>query len=476
MTAASNRLDTGVNGFGTLEQQAGLPSLHRTRTPRLARRLSRVLAIALVLLPLLLVFVPWTQTVHGTGKVVAFHPVQRPQYVVSPIEGRIKKWYVVEGDRVKGGQRIVEMVDNDPELERRLLAEEQAIVDRLRAAEARVRDIENRVANVQASWELAKSVQAAVLQQAKLQLQTFQFDLIGLEAEQLSMQQNYDRIRSLVNSEMGGLASVRDLEVATQNLNTATAKVNAQKLRIQLAEQSVKVAQDSLEKMEADRLAQISQERASLRAAEAEVALIRREKTQIEVRIARQRAQYVDSPVDGTVFRLLAAGEAGGILVRPGERLAIIVPDIKSENNKHGLTGENYPGIVAELQIDGNDLPLIRKGDAVRLQFEGWPAVQFVGWPSVAVGTFGGRVYLVDPTADDKGYFRILVEPDPSDQPWPDQDYLRQGVRAQGWVVLNRVSLGWELWRRLNTFPPVREVQDPKKGQTTGPVKLNSWK
>jgi hypothetical protein len=249
----------------------------------------------------------------------------------------------------------------------------------------------------------------------------------------------------------------------------------------------------------------INLENASLRTAESDVGSIRRDLAQMQVRIARQRAQYVDAPMNGTVFRLLATGEAGGVLVRPGERLAILVPDVPAsgsksdvptpgesgspaaettaalsnadiKSNKSPLTAPDHPGIVAELRIDGNDLPLIRKGDPVRLQFEGWPAVQFVGWPSVAVGTFGGRVYLVDPTADDKGHFRILVEPDPSDVPWPDQQFLRQGVRAQGWVAMNRVSIAWELWRRLNSFPPIRETEDKKSPQTLGPVSLSDRK
>jgi adhesin transport system membrane fusion protein len=132
-----------------LDPRAALPAVHLARTPRLASRLSRALAVGLVLLPVVLLMVPWTQTVHGTGQAVAFNPVQRPQYVVSPIEGRIKKWYVVEGDRVKAGQRIVEMVDNDPQLELRLLDEERAISDRLLAAEQRVRDIESRITKLE---------------------------------------------------------------------------------------------------------------------------------------------------------------------------------------------------------------------------------------------------------------------------------------------------------------------------------------
>jgi hypothetical protein len=69
-------------------------------------------------------------------------------------------------------------------------------------------------------------------------------------------------------------------------------------------------------------------------------------------------------------------------------------------------------------------------------------------------------VISVDATDNDKGHFRILVRPDdkPDDWPgseWPDPRFLRQGVRANGWVVLERVPLWFEIWRRMNAFPPV---------------------
>jgi len=100
-------------------------------------------------------------------------------------------------------------------------------------------------------------------------------------------------------------------------------------------------------------------------------------------------------------------------------------------------------------------------GNLVRLQFEGWPALQFSGWPSIAVGTFGGRVLLVDPTDNGKGKFRVLVESDPGDDPWPSRRFLRQGVRANGWVLLNIVPIGYELWRQFNGFPPVIATDEP---------------
>jgi hypothetical protein len=52
---------------------------------------------------------------------------------------------------------------------------------------------------------------------------------------------------------------------------------------------------------------------------------------------------------------------------------------------------------------------------------------------------------------------------------WPDGTYLRQGVRAIGWVLLNRVTLGYELWRRFNGFPP--SFPDPVKTEVGGNMK-----
>ena len=60
----------------------------------------------------------------------------------------------------------------------------------------------------------------------------------------------------------------------------------------------------------------------------------------------------------------------------------------------------------------------------------------------------------MDAADNGKGKFRILVRPDP-EEPWPDEKLLRQGGRANGWILLNQVSLGYEIWRQLNGFPPV---------------------
>ena len=40
------------------------------------------------------------------------------------------------------------------------------------------------------------------------------------------------------------------------------------------------------------------------------------------------------------------------------------------------------------------------------------------------------------------------------DKPWPSTKYLRAGTQASGWIMLDTVALGYEMWRQFNGFPP----------------------
>jgi multidrug efflux pump subunit AcrA (membrane-fusion protein) len=177
------------------------------------------------------------------------------------------------------------------------------------------------------------------------------------------------------------------------------------------------------------------------------------ELARMDVRLARQMTQSVKAPLAGTILRVISG--QGAQIVKAGQVLATIVPETESR--------------AVELWIDGNDVPLIRDGAEVRLQFEGWPAIQFSGWPGAAYGTYGGKISLVDASDSGNGKFRVVLVP-LENEPWPDSTYLRQGVRALGWVLLDRVTLGYEVWRRFNGFPPnFPEPERPNLG--TAPKK-----
>ena len=59
-----------------------------------------------------------------------------------------------------------------------------------------------------------------------------------------------------------------------------------------------------------------------------------------------------------------------------------------------------------------------------------------------------------------KGKFRCQILPDKTETiQWPQDRFLRQGVRANGWVLLEQVPLWFEVWRQLNGFPPIVDVE-----------------
>ncbi|MCH9699640.1 MAG: secretion protein HlyD, partial [Gammaproteobacteria bacterium] len=70
-------------------------------------------------------------------------------------------------------------------------------------------------------------------------------------------------------------------------------------------------------------------------------------------------------------------------------------------------------------------------------------------------------VSFVDASSSLKGKFRVLIIPDERDHPWPSARYLRQGGAVKSWILLQQVSLGYEIWRQLNGFPPMLTPEHP---------------
>lgn len=427
---------------------AALPALRAVRTPRPAVWLARALVALLAAAALALAVTPWQQTATGGGRVIAYAPLERQQAIEAPVEGRISRWHVREGSRVRAGDPVVDIVDNDPDLVGRLEAERDAVRDRRAAAERRVAALGGRLESLEDSLKNGTSAAGRRSGMARDRARATEQSVEASEAARKAAGFNVERQRALFDQ---GLASKRAVELA--ELDQARADTDYERARAALsAARGEELAlQSDQAKVGSDGLASLEDARASRAAAVAEVANASAELARLDVRLARQATQAVTAPRDGTVLRLVA--NQGGEMVKPGDALAVIVPDAEER--------------AVELWVDGNDVPLLSEGRHVRLQFEGWPAIQFSGWPAVAVGTFGGRVAFVDAADDGKGRFRVVVVPE-GPEPWPPHRYLRQGVRAHGWVLLGRVRLGYELWRQFNGFPPAIGVAPDAEGGEKG--------
>ena len=412
-----------------------LPALRSVRPPRGTRKLAKAMVLLFCMLPIVLLLVPWRQNLTGLGRVTAFDPQDRTQILPAPVTGRLDKLHVQEGERVREGQLLAEMADQDPDFFARLDQQVQFATAKVDAARLSVRQYDQQLEFLEDAREQAISSASADLRKAIETVRAAEQDLVANEADFEQKRADRERKWKLFSQ---GVASELDFQKAEAEALSARAKVESSKAKVEQARAEEESKMASVEKISAEQRAKIESTRSSREEAVQKLAAAEKERAEALTKVERQKTQTVLAPRAGYILRVHAANSAN--LLAQGAPLIELIPE----------TDE----LAAELWVRGNDAPLITPGRKVRLQFEGWPAVQFAGWPSVAVGTFGGVVSFIDAQSTPDGRFRMLVSPDPEEAAWPDRRYLRQGARATGWVLLDDVSLGYEIWRQLNAFPP----------------------
>lgn len=430
------------------------PSFQLTRSSRRVRRMARWLGWLLLTIVCFTAFAPWQQFVRGSGRVVAFNPLHRRQTVQSPVSGRVARWAdgIREGLRVKKGQVIVEIRDLDPELLTRLRQQIDATQRELEAVQRVAKAYEGQVAAYQIARDQTVAAAREYVVMAQQKLQAEQRNLEATLAALRQVEADYHRQNELVRD---GLTSVFKVQLAERKMKEAAAKVEQAKAYIASAKSNVQAKQREQQAKQREGQAKIDSASAQLRKAQGEVARKEKELVGLKVKLTRQQSQVVRAPWDGFLFKLETFQQ--GAIVKQGDPLFTLVP--------------SAPDRAVEIWLDGNDASWVAAGRHVRLQFEGWPGIQLAGWPSIAVNSFGGRVAVIDATDNNKGQFRILVRPDPNDAPWPSDRFLRQGVRANGLVLLERVPLWFEIWRQINGFPPVVDTKPLKSKAGSGALK-----
>lgn len=421
--------------------------MHHAGKVKLARRFSWLIWFLIPLGAIALVFAPWTQSIQGSGRVIAFAPLERRQLVEAPIGGRVKSWFVQEGDYVKKGDRIAEISDNDPAYVSRLRTERDAVHAQIKAQELSIDLTSSRIESQKLTRDFGVDNVTQKLTVLDEKIQAKRRRLESASAVAKTAEQNLARQSKLLAQ---GLASQRKHELAQLSVDTTKADLARARSELRGAKAERKALLAERAKVKAAYEASIDSTRSSLEKLRAEKSKSQAELAKVEVRLARQAQLVILAPRDGTVLRFLA--KEGAETVKAGDPLIEFVPSTQSR--------------AVEIWVDGNDAPLMQAGRQARIQFEGWPAVQFMGWPSVAIGSFPAQVDFVDAHADERGYFRVVLTP--VDTTWPDGHYLRQGVRARAWVLVNRVSLGYEAWRQMNGFPA---TSAPAKGKGASKAK-----
>lgn len=387
-------------------------------------------------------FLPWTQNIQGVGNVTTVSPEQRPQTIHTAIAGRIEKWYVAEGQYVNKGDTILFISEVKEEyLDPNLVSNTENQMNAKKLSEESYEDkaktLSSQIIAINQERNLKMQQAKNKIEQSLLKIKSDSMDLEAVKTQLKIAQTQFKRSQDL-NKE--GLKPLTDVEEKRLKLQDAEAKIITQQnkflttkneyinSKLEVNRITAEYA-DKTSKAESDRFTALSSQFDT----EAQVNKLQNQVTNYKM---RNELYYIKAPQNGYVNRALQSGL--GETIKEGTPVVSIMP------SKYDIAVESF--------IEPIDLPLVHKGEKVRIWFDGWPTIIFSGWPNASYGTFGGKIVAIENFISPNGKYRVLIAPDKDDYPWPKQ--LSIGAGAQTFALLDNVPIWFELWRKLNGFPP----------------------
>lgn len=423
-------------------ERRGLKSHRTVFKLRLIRRFSNILYIVIGFFFILLFF-PWTQNVYMEGHLTTLEPETRPQEVQSVIEGRIDKWFVKEGDFVEQYDtvaRIAEIKDVywDPFILQRTKEQIDAKQQAIHAYENKILAQQRQVDQLRKNLDLSLKQTKNKLIQNRLKLSADSANIVAAQTDYNNFKAQYDRGLELFKQ---NLISRTELEQRQNRLQGAMARLNKSENDYAITQNEFINTEIELNSLEASYLEKIFKTQSEIQTVVSEISKLNEEMAKLNNLYSsytiRAGNYYILAPQRGQIVKIYRSGI--GENVKAGEALASITPETQRR--------------AIAFYISALDVPLFDKGRKVRVLFDGWPSIVFSGWPGASFGTFGGTVEVIDNNISPNGKFRILVSKDTTDDvPWPTQ--LPMGSGAKAYALLKDVPIWYEIWRRLNGFPP----------------------
>ena len=400
----------------------------------------KYLLLALGISGLIILFMPWTQSVESYGKVTTLNPENRPQTITSRIGGRIEKWFINEGQFVRKNDTIAfisEIKDEyiDPQLINRSEQQIKAKETSLESYEQKVNAVNSQIDALNKTLLLKMKQARNKIIQSRIKVTTDSIEAQTASNNYKTAEEQLKRYEELLSK---GVISKTDLENRRVKVQEALAKKTSAdnkfistKNELLNAEIDLNTVQqdyqEKLMKAESDKFSALS----ALYEGEGSLTKLQNQLANYSI---RKGFYYVLAPQDGYITKTYVQGI--GEIIKEGSALCSIVPDLAEQ--------------AVEMFVNPIDLPLIQKGQTIQLVFDGWPAFVFSGWPGVSYGTYKAEIVAFDKVLSDNGKFRVLAKN--IGEPWPEAIQIGSGVK--GFALLNNVPLIYELWRQANGFPP----------------------
>lgn len=436
-----------------VDKYESFKTLHQRNVSEVLLRLMTII-IALTVLSM---FLPWTQNIRAKGNVTTLSPDDRPQSIQTTIGGKIEKWYIAEGAKVSIGDTIIRISEVKEEYMDPMILDNtnNQIIAKSESSKAYTQKAANISSQLDAlirGKEVKLGQNDIKIQQVYLKIISDSIDLVAADTKLNIAKNQVLRIENLYEE---GLKSLTDVEAKRLSVQEANAKVISLRNKLDSNQNELVNLKANAEAIKNDydnKIAKSKSERMSALSSSYDADASKNKlQSQYNTYAVRQDNYFIISPINGTVTQAVQTGV--GEIVKAGEAIINIVPD------KYRLAVETY--------ISPMDMPLLAIGQKVRVQFDGWPAIVFSGWPNSSYGTFGGKIFAINNDISKNGKYRIIIEPDLEDNPWPTE--VRVGGGANTITLLNNVKIGYELWRQLNGFPA-----DYYKDQKSNNVKIKA--
>lgn len=417
-------------------------ALQHVEPDPIVRRIWRLTFVIFVFLVLLL-FLPWQQTVKGQGELIAFAPSERVAPVTATIDGMIEAYHVTENQRVKAGDKLFTMIDLDRDYAARIEAELAQLHTQITNLAQEITLLRSRREDTHASITVGMTLFDQRAAQTEAQLRSLRTVKEARQTREAVQQRHFERVAELYAASIESRRSYDEADAARQS-----AKAELEQTLAQIAVEERRLQMIAQEKTQFASEAQIrlkTLENSLLAAQNRHSALDRERQRQLSV-AARYERSTVYADKNGTVLRILL-GDKDRYVGR-GEPVIRFAPDVTQRALLFRVTDFN--------------MPLVHEDLNVRIKYYGWPALQISGWPIIRFGTFAGIIRKVDPVAHEPGFYYAYVFEDPA-EPWPDARTLRVGTQATVWVALETVPVWYQIWRLMNAFPPKMVI--PKEAE-----------
>ncbi len=390
-------------------------------------------AIIFIFLVLIL-FLPWQQTVKGEGVVTAYDPSQRDYQVLSTMDGFIEEFYVSENEFVTKGTKLFKMVDLDKNYLQKLQIIQNATKDKYENSEIQIKNLTRQRDNAKEYSLVGLEVYNQKLSQTKDKIKSLFLKKLALEKNAEITKASYERVGLLYED---GIESKNKLQERENVYVKAKMELENVYVEIEIENKNVNIIKN-------DKIKFLKESQNKIKSLDNNILIARNglKTLQQEIQgqssnIARYSSGEVMAEKDGHVVRIYQNDK--NKYIKKGEEIIYFSPKVSTKS--------------VLLRVSGFNMPLIKEGLQARIMFYGWPALQIAGWPKIKFGTFGGVIKKVESSSYEKGFYYAQIVED-SKEPWPRANALRIGTQANVWIRLDTVPVWYQIWRLMNALPP----------------------